>query len=563
MGRKKSKYYKRTLHQQTYDRFQRMIAFGESKTDAKKNGTTGNKIYSKSTYQTYKKHINYFVKYIMKTHPEVKSMKKAKKYVTEWLELRVAEGCSAWTINLEAAALNKFYEIAPDDLKRFQCPRRNRVDIKRSRGEKERDKHFSKLTNEELIHFCQACGFRRNVLERLHGDDLYDRKRVEQRLMQARKEHDMSMIKACEDALHFFSDQEYFILHRKDKGGKTRLAPIVGPHKDEIIRRMQNTAPNDLVWNYINSNCDVHGYRSDYATYLYKLYARPIKSLDYKKKILCDEVKDEKKPRSIRMRDTTDTYLEDTIVSYINEADPKNEQRELALIRILEIANSEKARGTHPELEPVLAAVDQTIATLVKQINAVVAGQDNTIAELKTQLSDAVALKNKLRDEADEQITEAKSKLKEAECMAAANADMIEQATKEVEEAKAYADTVVKLAAEKDVTIANLKEKLASAEEKMIEYTKMVEMENNNQGRIQELERALLESEKNHELEMHELQSEMKQKLSEAESKVQMEVFQAISDTEREVRNMYEEKLRDADKEVIRLQVQLEQLNSK
>ena len=274
----------------------------------------------------------------------------------------------------------------------------------------------------------------------------------------------------------------------------------MGPHKDEVIRRMQNTAPNDLVWNYINSNCDVHGYRSDYATYLYKLYARPIKSLDYKKKILCDEVKDEKKPKSIRMRDTTDTYLEDTIVSYINEADPKNEQRELALIRILEIANSEKARGTHPELEPVLAA---------------------------------------------------------------ANADVIEQATKEVEEAKAYADTVVKLAAEKDVTIANLKEKLASAEEKMIEYTKMVETEKDYQGRIQELERALLENEKSHELKMHELQSEMKQKLSEAESKVQMEVFQSISDTEREVRNMYEEKLRDADKEVIRLQVQLEQLNSK
>lgn len=278
---------------------------------------------------------------------------------------------------------------------------------------------------------------------------------------------------------------------------------------------------------------------------------------------LTDEVKDEKKPKSIRMRDTTDAYFEETIGLYIHETDSKNEQRKLALIRILDIANAEKTRGTHPELEPVLTAVDQTLVILVKQINAVVAGQDNTIAELKSQLSDAVALKNKLRDEADEQVTEAKSKLKEAECMAAANADVIEQATKEVEEAKAYADTVVKLAAEKDVTIANLKEKLASAEEKMIEYTKMVEMENNNQGRIQELERALLESEKNHELEMHELQSEMKQKLSEAESKVQMEVFQAISDTEREVRNMYEEKLRDADKEVIRLQVQLEQLNSK
>ena len=276
-----------------------------------------------------------------------------------------------------------------------------------------------------------------------------------------------------------------------------------------------------------------------------------------------DEVKDEKKPKSIRMRDTTDAYFEETIGSYIHETDSKNEQRELALIRILDIANSEKSRGTHPELEPILTAVDQTITTLVKQINAVVAGQDNTIAELRSQLSEAVALKNKIRDEADEQVTEAKSKLKEVECMAATNADVVEQATKEAEEAKAYADTVVKLAAEKDVTIANLKEKLASTEEKMIEYTKMIEVEKDNQGRIQELERALLESEKNYELKMHELQSEMKQKLSEAESKVQMEVLQAISDTEREVRNMYEEKLRDSDKEVIRLQVQLEQLNSK
>lgn len=112
-------------------------------------------------------------------------------------------------------------------------------------------------------------------------------------------------------------------------------------------------------------------------------------------------------------------------------------------------------------------------------------------------------------------------------------------------------------------TFANLKEKLASAEEKMIEYTKMVETEKDYQGRIQELEHTLLENEKNHELKMHELQSEMKQKLSEAESKVQIEVFQSISDTEREVRNLYEDKLRDADKEVIRLQIQLEQLNSK
>ena len=36
MGRNKSKYYKRTLHQQAYDKLQGMIAFGESKTNAKR-----------------------------------------------------------------------------------------------------------------------------------------------------------------------------------------------------------------------------------------------------------------------------------------------------------------------------------------------------------------------------------------------------------------------------------------------------------------------------------------------------------------------------------------------
>ena len=38
----------------------------------------------------------------------------------------------------------------------------------------------------------------------------------------------------------------------------------------------------------------------------------------------------------------------------------------------------------------------------------------------------------------------------------------------------------------------------------------MVETEKDYQGRIQELEHTLLENEKNHELKMHELQSEMK-----------------------------------------------------
>ncbi|WP_462416224.1 hypothetical protein [Eubacterium ramulus] len=291
MGKSKSRKYKKTLHQQAYSHLQKMMALGESKEEAKKEGKTGDKIYSPETYKVYMKHINYFIRWIRKAHPEITSMKTARRYVNEWLQTRVDKELSAWTVQAEAAALNKYYGIARDDPKRFQCPSRKRVDIKRSRGEKVRDKHFSKQANEELIHFCQACGFRRKVLEHLRGDDLYDRARVEQKLKDAREAGDIAMIHACEDALTFFPDQDYFMIHRRDKGGKTRISPIVGPHKQDVIRRMQNTGPDELVWRYVNKNCDVHGYRADYATYLYKQYARPIEKLDYNHKFMCADGK--------------------------------------------------------------------------------------------------------------------------------------------------------------------------------------------------------------------------------------------------------------------------------
>lgn len=49
LGRKNKKYYK-DLHQQAYDRLTGMQAFGESKKEAVKNGTDGQKIFSFNTY---------------------------------------------------------------------------------------------------------------------------------------------------------------------------------------------------------------------------------------------------------------------------------------------------------------------------------------------------------------------------------------------------------------------------------------------------------------------------------------------------------------------------------
>lgn len=297
MGHKKKNTDNRDLHQQAYDRLNRMQSFGDSKSEDKKydrnhdTDTTSDKIYSYSTYQTYWKHTKYFLKWVQKNHPEIRKLDKAEKLVPEWLQTRVDEGLSAWTIQTEAAALNKLYGIRPDDTKRFQPPQRKKEDIVRSRGTKVRDAHFSEKKNEELVNFCKGCGFRRNVLEKLRGSDLYERSRVEQTLAVAQAAGDKPMIKACSDALNTFPDKEYFILHRSDKGGKTRISPIVGPNTDKIVDRMRNTKPDELVWQYVSGNCDVHGYRADYATFLYKEYARPMEELNFGKKIRCADGK--------------------------------------------------------------------------------------------------------------------------------------------------------------------------------------------------------------------------------------------------------------------------------
>lgn len=176
LGRKNKKYYK-DLHQQAYDRLTGMQAFGESKKEAVKNGTDGQKIFSFNTYQSYWKHTKYFLSYIKEKHPECTTLKSAKKYVNEWLQARADQGLSAWTVQLEAKALGKLYGINPEDENYFNPPKRNREDIKRSRGDRVRDKHFSVTNNDELIKFCKGTGLRRSELECSRAETLLQKKK--------------------------------------------------------------------------------------------------------------------------------------------------------------------------------------------------------------------------------------------------------------------------------------------------------------------------------------------------------------------------------------------------
>ena len=85
MGRK-NKSYSKDLHQQAYEKLTSMLALGESKREAVLNGTADDKIFSVNTYKTYWKHIKYFLKYVKEKYPECTTLKKAKRYVNEWLQ---------------------------------------------------------------------------------------------------------------------------------------------------------------------------------------------------------------------------------------------------------------------------------------------------------------------------------------------------------------------------------------------------------------------------------------------------------------------------------------------
>ena len=285
MGRNKKKYVK-SLHQQAYDKLQAMKAFGESRAEGKKTGEAAEKIYSHATYRTYWKQIKVYIAWLKKHHPDCTTMKHAEKYIYEWLQSQAEAGLSAWTISTRMAALYKLYGITGKETERFLAPKRHRKDIKRSRVDAVRDKHFSVTNNDELIKFVRATGTRRNVLERLKGDDLWTRERMVREVARLEEMSELTTkakkyLDTLKDALEVFPDQEHFIHHRRDKGGRSRFAPVIGPYTYLVIERFKNTAAGELVWQHVHSGADIHGYRGDYATLMYKLYARDIKDIPY------------------------------------------------------------------------------------------------------------------------------------------------------------------------------------------------------------------------------------------------------------------------------------------
>lgn len=234
MGRK-------SLAKQIEETLQGKLCIGESKHQAKLDGVADQGIYSWETFRSYMKHANYFADWCKEQHG-CRTLSSCREYVDEFLTVR-GMNLSPYTVKLEAAALAKLYGCSATDF--VETAPRHRSDVTRSRGEKVRDKNFSEGRNLDFVDFCRGTGGRRSELAALTGDKLVYR-----------------------------DGQPCILFDSATKGGRVRVSPIIG--NVEKIVSMMEAAGSGKVFEKIPNGADIHGYRSDYATAIYKANARSL-----------------------------------------------------------------------------------------------------------------------------------------------------------------------------------------------------------------------------------------------------------------------------------------------
>lgn len=244
---------RKSLTRQVEEALKEKMRIGQSKHLAKKAGTAQEGIYSFKTFKDYMEQCNYFTRYCKEAHG-CRFLDECRQYADEYLQKRLDDGNSPYTLHLIRSALCKLYGDTYKDY--LQLPARKRKDIKRSRDKAVRDKHFSEANHEEIVFFCRATGLRRHELRQIRGKDY----RIE--------------------------GLKLYVIVNKGKGGKYREVPVYDDHKDKIIEIMEK-AGDGFVFPEVPGAMDVHSYRAEFATAMYQRLARPVFRIPQSERYYC------------------------------------------------------------------------------------------------------------------------------------------------------------------------------------------------------------------------------------------------------------------------------------
>lgn len=239
-------------------RLQAMLkaGMGSKRSEDKAEADTRNKIYSKATFETYKQQFRHFAEWLDKAHPEAVTLEDARAFVDEYLRHLIELERSAYSISTAKAAIAKVMGVEATQF--IATPPRLRADIKRSRGVAERDKHISDKKEEELARFTSATGLRRKEMTMIRAEDLF-----------------------------FENGQAYLNVDKGTKGGKSRVAKIVGKTEaetKEIVKWIQSK--EGRLFYKLSSNYDNHYYRATYANRLYNQLKRDIADIPTEEKYI-------------------------------------------------------------------------------------------------------------------------------------------------------------------------------------------------------------------------------------------------------------------------------------
>lgn len=237
MGRKKD--VERLFHQTLSDK----LAFGQSKKAAKKDlgfGQSTYQIYSVNSYKTYLKQCKQYAKWLKqeKGINKIDDINKTEQYAKEYIQKRLDDGKSIYTVKMERSALGMLYGKQID----IKLPSRTPDQITRSRKETKNDRYISRDGKyKDVFTIAIATGSRRKDISKLCVNNFRE------------------------------VDGKLYVFFEKSKGGRDRLTPVLEKYEKDvrdIIEQAKNEGKTRL-FNHIPKEIDIHGLRREYCQGLY------------------------------------------------------------------------------------------------------------------------------------------------------------------------------------------------------------------------------------------------------------------------------------------------------